>query len=461
MTTFATEAAPSAAAATTAADASPSTTPTIVEPAYTPQVQEQLKQLRRDIVDHIALEGGVKYTADFSSPLQRHHWRDIYQRNKHRTAVVPTPDPRASPSYQPPCLQPTWPDYHLHRFLKGRKYNLLDARKMFINWLAWRVDFGTDDLRAQPVCPWHDVRDELIPERVHHTDKAGRPFYVAVYAPIEAERVMTELSTEMMWVLEVYRLEQFDALEQRLSAETGQRVTQLAVLLDAADCTLGHRALMPWVQTNSDVGQPYFPEFLGQLIIINIPSFFPMLWRIVSQWFDKQIRDKISILGSDYHAELRERIGEKGLCREYGGSCDKCGGHCKPSLDARQQKDAAERQQQQQRVVKLLDSASHSSEQIHLPAKRAHTIDLPLTSSSSSYPTAVLMYWSVAVHSKDVMFSLWFVPPKGEAQRIGPERRVVAGSDERGCRRFVLDSEADSGVVQLRLSNSMSMWSGK
>ena len=446
---------------------------TIVEPVYSPQVQEQLKQLRHDILEHIKRDGGAKYTADFSSPLQRHHWRDIYQLNKHRTAILPTPDPRLDASYQPPCLQPTWPDWQLHRFLKGRKYNVADAKKMFINWLTWRVEFGVDDLRAQPICPWQDVRDELIPERIHYTDKAGRPLYVAVYAPIDPERVMTELSTEMMWVLEVYRLEQFDVLEQHLSAETGRRVTQIAVLLDAANCTMGHRGLLPWVQTNSDVGQPYFPEFLGQLIIINIPSFFPLLWRIVSAWFDQQIRDKISILGSDYQHELVERIGVAGLCTEYGGDCDKCGGHCKPSLDKQQQKEATDKKQQQQQVAQLLQSASSNSETIHLPAKRTHTIDIPLTHSHLP-TTTLLLYWSIAVQSKDVLFSLWFIPSgsgsssssssggsKGEGQRIGAEVRVVAGAEECGCRRFVLDSERDGGVVQLRLSNSMSMWHGK
>ena len=437
------------------------TTPTIVEPVYTPQVQEQLKQLRHDITEHIKREGGVKYTADFSSPLKHHHWRDIYQHNKHRTTVVPTADPRGDPSYQSPCLQPTWPDWQLHRFLKGRKYHLADARKMFINWLAWRVDFGVDDLRAQPVCPWQDIRDELIPERVHYTDKVGRPLYVAVYAPIDPERVIAELSTEMMWVLEVYRLEQFDALEQRLSAETGQRVTQLAVLLDAADCTLGHKGLLPWVSTNSDVGQPYFPEFLGQLIIINIPSFFPLLWRMISVWFDQQVRDKISLLGSDYQHELKERIGAAGLCKEYGGECGRCGGQCKPSLDKQQHNEAADKQQQQQRVAQLLQSNSHHSETAHISAKRTHHIDVPLTLTSHS-PTATTVYWSVAVQAKDVGFSLWWVPHKGEAQRIGPERRVVAGVEETGCRRFVCESEADcAGVVQLRLSNSASMWNGK
>ena len=432
---------------------------TIVEPVYSQEVQEQLKQLRHDILAHIEREG-VRFTADFSSPLQHHHWRDIYQLNKHRTTVVPTPDPRADPAYRPPSLQPTWPDWQLHRFLRGRKYNVQDAKKMFINWLAWRVEFGVDDLRAQPVCPWQDLRDELIPERVHSTDKAGRPLYVAVYAPIDPERVMTELSTEMMWVLEVYRLEQFDALEQRLSAETGRRITQIAVLLDAADCPLSHRALMPWVRTNSDVGQPFFPEFLGQLVLINIPSFFPMLWRIVSAWFDQQVRDKISLLGSDYQQEVRERIGVAGLCREYGGECDRCGGHCKPSLEKQRQKEAADKQQQQQQVAQFLQSESHRSEQVHLPAKRVHNIDLPLTLTGRS-PSTVTVYWFVAVQSKDVSFSLWFVPPKGEAQRIGPERRVVTGEDECGCRRFVLESERDGGVVQLRLSNSMSMWHGK
>ena len=229
---------------------------------------------------------------------------------------------------------------------------------MFVNMLAWRVEFGVDDLRAQPVSPWQDIRELLVPECTHATDKAGRPLYVAVYGPMDAERLTAEIAPPMQWVLEVHRLEQFDVLEQRLSVETGQRVTSLAWLLDASGCTLGHFGLMPWVRATSEVGQPYYPDFMGQLVVINVPSFFPVLWRVCGAWFDQRVRDEMCLLGSDYQHELRERIGAAGLCREYGGDCNKCGGHCAPSLQPFQDKQQQQRQQQQHEVAALLQSGT-------------------------------------------------------------------------------------------------------
>ena len=69
----------------------------IVEPVFSPVVQEQLNQMRRAIIERIQREGGVHYTADFSSPLQHHHWRTIYQRYKHRTTIVPHARPASRP----------------------------------------------------------------------------------------------------------------------------------------------------------------------------------------------------------------------------------------------------------------------------------------------------------------------------------------------------------------------------
>ena len=226
----------------------------IVEPSYPPAVQQKLDQLRQTTAAAL-LRDGFNYTADFSSPLKSLHWRDIYRRFRHRTTVVCTPDPRLEPAYAPACESLDWPDWHLHRFLKARKMDVEAARRQLLNTLAWRRQFGTDDLAAQPVCPWWEIhRSALIPERAHHTDSSGRPLVIACYGPINTERVLSELSLEMMFVLEVWKLESYRRLEQRLSEEAGRRVLQLSVVLDAAGCTLQHRHLMNWVNANSEVG---------------------------------------------------------------------------------------------------------------------------------------------------------------------------------------------------------------
>jgi hypothetical protein len=225
----------------------------IVEQSYPPAVQQKLDLLRQTTMAALQRDG-FNYTADFSSPLKSLHWRDIYHRYRHRTTVVCTPDPRLDPAYIPPCESLDWPDWHLHRFLKARKMDVDAARRQLLNTLAWRKHFGTDDLAAQPVCPWWEIRSALIPERVHSTDSGGRPLVVACYGPINTDRVLSELSLEIMFVLEVWKLESYRRVEQQLSETAGRRVLQLSVVLDAAGCTLHHRHLMSWVNANNEVG---------------------------------------------------------------------------------------------------------------------------------------------------------------------------------------------------------------
>ena len=117
---------------------------------------------------------------------------------------------------------------------------------------------------------------------MHYTDKDGRPLYIACYGPIDTDRVLSSMTTPMMYVLETYRLEHNSQLEAAESLTHHRRITQISVILDAKGCSLYHRHLMKWVDANNHVGQNHYPEFLFQLFIINIPSFFPTLWNVVN-----------------------------------------------------------------------------------------------------------------------------------------------------------------------------------
>ena len=436
---------------------------TIVEPTYTPDVQAKIDALRADILATIARDG-VHFSpkARWPSKTKGLHWRDVYAQHRHSTRIIPTPDPRSDPSYTPPSLSPSsWPDWHLHRFLVARRFDVHLAREMFIDHLAWRSSFGVDDLSAQPQCPWADLRAALVPERIHHTDREGRPVYVACYGPIDVDRFLAEVSVDMMYVMEAHRLDRNAVLTQQQSEQHHRRITQISVVLDAGGCSLHHRHLMKWVEANDLVGQPNYPEFLYQLLFLNTPSFMPTLWSVVKRMLDERIRAKMSFLSSNYHAELEQRIGRDHLPREWGGTCTRCvGDHCLPRLEAR---DEAEERRKTQAQVAQWAAATHSHEDVHLPARHTHPLHIPLHHrGGTADPTSLTVWYRVDVASKDVDVSMHFTPA-GSTRReeLIASHRVHHGVVDEGFHQFLVGGKGEEGVVTLVLSNAMSMFSGK
>ena len=55
---------------------------------------------------------------------------------------------------------------------------------------------------------------------------------------------------------------------------------------------LGHKT-RSLVQYVSKIAQDYYPEQLGQLMIVNAPYLFSTVWSIIKGWLDEKTREKI------------------------------------------------------------------------------------------------------------------------------------------------------------------------
>lgn len=113
---------------------------------------------------------------------------------------------------------------------------------------------------------------------------------------------------------------------------------------------------LQYIRAISDTDQRYYPETLNRLFLVNAPSAFVMVWKIVKGWLDPgvsliailstnqlnathtsivllQTIDKIQILGKDYKQVLLEHIEAENLPDFLGGTCtcDHMPGGCVPS----------------------------------------------------------------------------------------------------------------------------------
>lgn len=79
---------------------------------------------------------------------------------------------------------------------------------------------------------------------------------------------------------------------------------------------------MKWLVRDSfQLTQDYYPETMGQLLVINAPSSFTVIWNVVKPWLAKETIAKIDILGSNYREVLLKYVDSENLPESLGGSC--------------------------------------------------------------------------------------------------------------------------------------------
>ncbi|KAF7725780.1 cytosolic factor, phosphatidylinositol/phosphatidylcholine transfer protein [Apophysomyces ossiformis] len=88
-----------------------------------------------------------------------------------------------------------------------------------------------------------------------------------------------------------------------------------------------------YVRTISELDDKYYPDCYNKLYIVNAPSSFVHVWKIVKAWVHPASIGKIHILGSNYKDTLLEQIPQENLPSFLGGSCtcEHMPGGCVPS----------------------------------------------------------------------------------------------------------------------------------
>jgi hypothetical protein len=96
------------------------------------------------------------------------------------------------------------------------------------------------------------------------------------------------------------------------SHRRGVLVETCSAILDVQDMKLGQvtRDFLELVKGIAAIDQQRYPETLGKLFIINVPSIFPMVWRTVKFFLDPATAAKIQIYGAkkDWQPQLIAQV---------------------------------------------------------------------------------------------------------------------------------------------------------
>ncbi|KAJ7288353.1 CRAL-TRIO domain-containing protein [Mycena rebaudengoi] len=224
-------------------------------------------------------------------------------------------------------------DETLLRFLRARKFDLVQSKAMLADAQKWRKTVngtGIDKLYTE-IDPFdYEEREEVFacwPLYFHKTDKKGRPVNVHTLGNVDFPKLYQTCSPERHWKTVLVNAECLSREVLPACSRLASRpISTVLVIVDLKGFSLSKFWQMKALARSSfQISQDYFPETMGSLAIVNAPSSFTFIWSMIKPWLAKETAEKVDIYGSNYKEVLLELVDVDSLPSTLGGNC-KCEG---------------------------------------------------------------------------------------------------------------------------------------
>ncbi len=123
--------------------------------------------------------------------------------------------------------------------------------------------------------------------------KDGRPIYIERSGQIKPDKIWEIVEPEQLW--RGY-YQSYEVLGKHIylacSAVAQKQIERTFSILDMTGFSVGmmNKRVYGLVQHASKITQDYYPESLGQLMIVNAPMLFTGVFAIIKGWLDEKTR---------------------------------------------------------------------------------------------------------------------------------------------------------------------------
>ncbi|CAM9389954.1 unnamed protein product [Scytosiphon promiscuus] len=207
------------------------------------------------------------------------------------------------------------------RYLRGCAGDAVEAERRWRLTLDWRARERVDEVLREPQ-PHFELIKRHYPHFIHRRARNGCPVWIELPGRIDLPAIRSAgVSPEALQRHYVFVTEyMWGVLEPDF--ESGQAVTVLDVqglgMRDLAGEALG------FVKQATAIVQDHYVERSNRMFIVNAPSYFSLIWRVIRPMLNERTQAKIGIINTDVKkiaAALLEAIAPENLPRQYGGTC--------------------------------------------------------------------------------------------------------------------------------------------
>mmetsp|Transcript_24404 Transcript_24404/g.18542 ORF Transcript_24404/g.18542 Transcript_24404/m.18542 type:complete len:340 (-) Transcript_24404:187-1206(-) len=215
------------------------------------------------------------------------------------------------------------------RYLRANNFDVNKATKHMSDNIAWRAHHKVSELvhqRPDDILGFK-IEDltKVFPHWHYGFDKTGRPVVYKQYGKFDATRIkaMAGGNFDSLIRYHIWEQEAAGRLFRDQTLSRGELVETLTGVIDVKDMSMFQITsdFLAMVKLLAEVDQKQYPETMGRVFIINVPSVFPLVWRGIRPWLDPITAAKIVVLGGkrDYEPIFADFIGKENLPANYGG----------------------------------------------------------------------------------------------------------------------------------------------
>ena len=210
----------------------------------------------------------------------------------------------------------------LLRFLKARNFRVDRAAEMYLKHLRWREEWGVDDILFRDF-PERDQLLEYYPQGYHMCDKQGRPIYIQYLGGINVHKVLSIATEETVIKLFIQEYEKFLHLKLPACSEASGRLIETSLnIMDVSGISLKvlTKESQRILKAVTGFTQDNYPEMMGNMIIINAPYIFKVIYNIIKPMLSPRTQSKITVLGTRYLDKLLEYVDAECIPEKIGGT---------------------------------------------------------------------------------------------------------------------------------------------
>jgi hypothetical protein len=205
------------------------------------------------------------------------------------------------------------------RNLRVCQFDVAKSVAKYNAMIAWRAENKIDELHANVDKDLMVRYGKILPNVHLGFDKEDRPVYYQKTGVAQGDllRFLGPLQGQTIchvWDMENKRIR---SLEQ--TKKLGRLIDTHTNVLDMEGLTLSIKDLLPILNFVTDQDLKYYPETLGQTIVLNAPSFAPMMWGLIQKFLDPEVAKRVVILSYDYKETLLKLIDKSQVPKQFGG----------------------------------------------------------------------------------------------------------------------------------------------
>ncbi|XP_046633856.1 SEC14-like protein 2 [Daphnia pulicaria] len=225
------------------------------------------------------------------------------------------------------CQLPNSEDAYLARWLVARDFDIPKAEKMLRSALEWRRQFKIDSILNDFKPP--EVLLNYVSAGLVGRDKAQSPLWITRYGRMDMKGILRSAKKRdfVMYIAYLVEFSISKVIEDpKKYKPSPDAIVQTTVIFDLEGLSMQHITNRQAVDVAIKLITLYeanYPEYLSNILVVNAPKVFPLLFAMLKPFIHERTRNKIKIFGHDekeWKTAILEYVNVEELPVAYGGT---------------------------------------------------------------------------------------------------------------------------------------------